>query len=141
MRETYLANVRFAGQELARHDMRLLLEAINTRDIPGFYLTTSRQAFDLIHDAGLPNVFFQYDIYHMQIMEGDLATTLEAHLPKIGHLQVADPPRRHEPGTGEINYPFVFDWIEQLGYQGWIGCEYRPAGKTEDGLGWLTRWR
>jgi hydroxypyruvate isomerase len=139
VRDTYIANVRFAAAELARHGMTLLLEAINTRDIPGFYVNTSRQAFDLMRDAGAPNVKFQYDVYHMQIMEGDLATTLEAHISAIGHIQIADPPSRHEPGTGEINYPFLFDWIDGLGYDGWIGCEYRPAGRTEDGLGWMTR--
>jgi hydroxypyruvate isomerase len=141
MRDTYLANLRFAAQALARHDLRLLIEAINTRDIPGFYLTSSRQAFDLMHYAAMPNIWFQYDVYHMQIMEGDLTWTLRAHLDRIGHLQIADPPRRHEPGTGEINYPFLFNVLDELGYRGWVGCEYRPAGKTEDGLGWFKQWR
>ena len=138
MRDTYIANVQFAAKALASHGLTLLVEAINTRDIPGFYLNTSRQAFDLIHYAGAPNVRFQYDVYHMQIMEGDLARSLEKHLPRIGHIQIADPPSRHEPGTGEINYPFLFDWIDRLGYSGWVGCEYRPKGKTEDGLGWMS---
>ncbi|MFN0041427.1 MAG: 2-oxo-tetronate isomerase [Burkholderiales bacterium] len=136
MRETYLANLRFAGKELAKNGIRLLIEAINTRDIPGFYLNYSRDAIDILHYADVPNLYFQYDIYHMQIMEGDLAQTIARHLPKIGHMQLADTPGRHEPGTGEIHYPFLLNHIDKIGYQGWIGCEYRPAGKTEDGLGW-----
>jgi hydroxypyruvate isomerase len=137
MRETYIANLQFAGKELAKHDMKLLIEAINTRDIPGFYLNYSRQAFDIMHYAAVPNLRFQYDIYHMQIMEGDLAPTVEKNLANIGHMQLADTPGRHEPGTGEINYPFLFDFFDRIGYKGWIGCEYRPAGNTEAGLGWL----
>jgi hydroxypyruvate isomerase len=137
MRETYIANLQFAGRELAKHNIRLLIEAINTRDIPGFYLNTSRQAFDIMHYAAVPNLYFQYDIYHMQIMEGDLAPTVEKNLAKIAHMQLADTPGRHEPGTGEINYGFLFQFFDRIGYQGWIGCEYRPAGKTEDGLGWI----
>lgn len=136
MRETYIANLRFAGKELAKNGIRLLIEAINTRDIPGFYLNYSRDAIDILHYADVPNLYFQYDIYHMQIMEGDLAQTIARHLPKIGHMQLADTPGRHEPGTGEIHYPFLLDHIDRIGYQGWIGCEYRPAGKTEEGLGW-----
>jgi len=141
LRETYIANVQFAARAVARHGMALLIEAINTRDIPGFYLTTSRQALDLMDQVNEKNVFFQYDVYHMQIMEGDLASTLKKHFDRVGHIQIADPPARHEPGTGEINYPFLFDWIDGLGYQGWIGCEYRPQGKTEDGLAWMSKWK
>jgi hydroxypyruvate isomerase len=137
MRETYIANLQFAGKELAKQNLKLLIEAINTRDIPGFYLNYSRQAFDMMHYANVPNLLFQYDIYHMQIMEGDLATTVEKNLAKIGHMQLADTPGRHEPGTGEINYPFLFQFFDKIGYKGWIGCEYRPAGNTEAGLGWL----
>ena len=140
MREAYIDNLRFAGKELAVHGIALLIEAINTRDIPGFYLNYSAQAFDIMHYANVPNLAFQYDIYHMQIMEGDLAPTLEAHLPQIGHMQLADTPGRHEPGSGEINYPFLFDHIDRIGYTGWIGCEYRPAGNTVDGLGWAKAY-
>ena len=93
-----------------------------------------------MHYADVPNLAFQFDIYHMQIMEGDLAPTIETNLAKIGHMQLADTPGRHEPGTGEINYPFLFDFIDRIGYKGWIGCEYRPAGKTEDGLEWAKRY-
>ncbi len=140
MRETYIANLQFAGRELAKHGINLLIEAINVRDIPGFYLNTSRQAFDVMHYAGVPNLKFQYDIYHMQIMEGDLAPTIEKHLDKIGHIQLADTPGRHEPVTGEINYAFLFRHIDKVGYQGWIGCEYRPAAATEAGLGWAREY-
>lgn len=140
MRETYIANLQFAGKTLAPHGISLLIEAINTRDIPGFYLNYSEQAFDIMHYANVPNLAFQYDIYHMQIMEGDLAPTIENNLAKIGHMQLADTPGRHEPGTGEINYPFLFDFIDRIGYKGWIGCEYRPAGNTEAGLGWSRNY-
>jgi hydroxypyruvate isomerase len=137
MRETYIASLQFAGREFAKHGVTVLIEAINTRDIPGFYLNTSRQALDVMHYAAIPNLKFQYDIYHMQIMEGDLAPTIEKHLDKIGHMQLADTPGRHEPGTGEIHYPFLFQHIDKLSYKGWIGCEYRPAATTEAGLGWV----
>jgi hydroxypyruvate isomerase len=137
MRATYIANLQFAGRELSKHGLKLLIEAINTRDMPDFYLNTSRQAFSIMDDAKVPNLYFQYDIYHMQVMEGDLAPTIEKNLAKIGHMQLADTPGRHEPGTGEINYAFLFRHIERIGYEGWIGCEYRPATTTEAGLGWI----
>jgi hydroxypyruvate isomerase len=137
VRETYLSNVSFAATELAKHGLTLLVEAINTRDIPGFYVTTSRQAFELLDAVGAPNARFQADLYHLQIMEGDLAHTLEARRDRIGHVQIADTPGRHEPGTGEIHYPFLFQHLDRIGYQGWIGCEYRPLTTTAAGLGWL----
>jgi hydroxypyruvate isomerase len=140
VRETYVGNLRFAARELARHGLTLLIEAINTRDMPGFYLSTSRQAFEVICEVAMPTLLFQFDIYHVQVMEGDLAPKLETHLPEIGHMQLADTPGRHEPGTGEINYPFLFGLIDRIGYQGWIGCEYRPLATTEAGLGWLRPW-
>jgi hydroxypyruvate isomerase len=140
VRETYLANLRFAARELASRGLRLVIEAINTRDIPGYYLTTSRQAFEIIREARVENLFFQYDVYHLQIMEGDLAPTLERHLTQIAHIQIADTPGRHEPGTGEINYGFLLPHIDRIGYGGWIGCEYRPLATTEAGLGWMRRF-
>jgi hydroxypyruvate isomerase len=140
MRATYIANLQFAGKELAKHGIDLLIEAINTRDIPGFYLNYSAQAFDIMHYAAVPNLKFQYDIYHMQIMEGDLAPTIRDNLDRIGHMQLADTPGRNEPGTGEINYDFLLKFIDSVGYKGWIGCEYKPAGKTEDGLGWMRKY-
>ncbi len=140
IRETYVANLRAAAAELEKRGMTLLIEAINTRDIPGYYLTTTRQAFDVIRDVGRPNLLFQFDIYHVQIMEGDLAPKLEQHLRQIGHVQLADTPGRHEPGTGEINYEFLFQHLDRIGYEGWIGCEYRPLATTEAGLSWARRW-
>jgi hydroxypyruvate isomerase len=137
LRETYIENVRFAADQAKEAGLTVVLEAINTRDIPGFYLNYSRQAFELIDAIQRDNVAFQYDIYHMQIMEGDLARTIEANLPRIAHMQLADNPGRNEPGTGEINYKFLFGHIDRIGYQGWIGCEYKPKGNTEAGLGWL----
>jgi hydroxypyruvate isomerase len=117
------------------------VEAINTRDIPGYYLTTSRQAFELMDEVGAPNLHFQFDIYHMQIMQGDLAPSLERHLSRIGHMQLADTPGRHEPGTGEINYEFLLAHIDRIGYRGHIGLEYKPLTTTDAGLGWIARWR
>ncbi|MCW5247528.1 TIM barrel protein, partial [Pseudomonas aeruginosa] len=109
----------------------------NTLDIPGFYLQNTRQALEIRDKVGSANLFLQYDIYHMQIMEGDLARTLENQLAAINHVQLADNPGRHEPGTGEINYRFLFEHLDRIGYQGWIGCEYKPATTTEAGLGWM----
>ncbi len=137
MRDTLIANLRFAADRLAGEGIKLLVEPINTRDIPGFYMTHTQQALDVIQAVGSSNLWLQYDIYHMQIMEGDLAMTIEKNLSRIGHLQLADNPGRHEPGTGEINYGFLLPRIDELGYQGWIGCEYKPAAETNAGLGWI----
>lgn len=137
VRETVLSNLKFAADKLAAEGIRLLIEPINTRDIPGFYLTGTDQALELIEQTGSSNIALQYDIYHMQIMEGDLALSIKNNLARIEHLQLADNPGRNEPGTGEINYPFLFDFIDKLGYQGWIGCEYKPATTTDEGLGWV----
>jgi hydroxypyruvate isomerase len=138
---TFVENLAFAAAELAKAKIRLLIEPINTRDIPGFFLTRTAQAARLIDDVGSTNLFIQYDIYHMQIMEGDLARTIEAHLPRIAHIQLADNPGRNEPGTGEINYPFLFGHIDQIGYAGWIGCEYKPRAGVDAGLGWMAPHR
>jgi len=137
VRETLVANLRFAAARLKAAGIALLIEPCNTRDIPGFYLNRTEQAVDLIGEVGSDNLFLQYDIYHMQVMEGDLAPTIERQLARIAHIQLADHPGRHEPGTGEINYPFLFRFIDGLGYKGWIGCEYRPKTTTVEGLGWL----
>lgn len=136
VRETYVSNLRFAAREAKRAGIKLLLEPINLRDLPGYYLSRSRHALDVIADTGSNNIFLQYDIYNMQIMEGDLASTIEKNLKLIAHMQLADTPGRHEPGTGEINYPFLLDFIDRIGYQGWIGCEYVPLTTTNAGLGW-----
>ena len=136
VRATFVANLRFAAEMLGAAGIKLLIEPINTFDIPGFFLSRSRQALDVMRDVGSSNLYLQYDIYHMQRMEGELANTIKAHLPQIAHLQLADNPGRNEPGTGEINYRFLFGFIDSIGYEGWIGCEYKPKGKTIDGLGW-----
>jgi hydroxypyruvate isomerase len=136
-RRTLVDNVRFAADVVAPHGVDILLEPINTRiDMPGYFYGTSYAALSIIDEADRPNVKLQYDIYHMQIMEGDLARTIERLLPVIGHIQLADHPGRGEPGTGEINYPWLLRRIEALGYQGHVGCEYRPVGTTAAGLGW-----
>jgi hydroxypyruvate isomerase len=136
-RDTLVGNLRFAAEKLKVAGIRLLLEACNTRDMPGFFVNRSRQALEIIDAVGSDNLFLQYDIYHMQVMEGDLAATIRRNLDRIGHLQLADNPGRHEPGSGEINYPFLFGFIDRLGYSGWIGCEYKPAGSTVEGLRWI----
>jgi hydroxypyruvate isomerase len=117
-----------------------VIEPINFHDIPGFFLNRTEQAIEILDLAGSDNAFVQYDIYHAQRMEGELAATIERHLPRIAHMQLADNPGRHEPGTGEIHYPFLFAHLDRIGYAGWIGCEYRPATTTEAGLGWLAPW-
>jgi len=136
LRETFVSNLRFASEELARAGLSLVIEPINTRTIPGIYLRYSGQALALIDEAGA-KAALQYDIFHMQIMEGDLAKTIEANIGRIGHMQVADVPDRHEPGTGEISYAYLFDLVDRLGYEGWIGAEYHPAHGTLTGLGWV----
>lgn len=138
--ETLVANLRFAADKLAAAKLQLLTEPVNPRTIPGFFLTTSRQAIEAIDAAGSANLKLQYDIFHMQIVEGDLAKTIERLLPRIGHMQLADVPDRHEPGTGEINFDFLLAHIDRLGYQGWMGCEYLPKGDTVAGLAWAKRY-
>ncbi|MHB1217334.1 MAG: 2-oxo-tetronate isomerase [Alphaproteobacteria bacterium] len=141
LRDTYVGNLRELAAKAARAKVDVMIEPINTRDIPGYYLNRSAQAVSLLDEIGAPNVRLQYDVYHMQIMEGDLAPTIERLLPRIGHVQIADTPGRHEPGTGEINYPFVLGKLDALGYAGWVGCEYRPRAGTVEGLGWMAPWR
>jgi hydroxypyruvate isomerase len=141
LRATYVANLRFAAREAGRAGVRLLIEPINHFDMPGYYLNRSAQALEIIDAVGSDNLYLQYDIYHMQRMEGELAATIEKHLDRIAHIQLADTPGRHEPGTGEINYPFLFAHLDRIGYRGSIGCEYKPAGSTEAGLGWLAAAR
>ena len=139
-RETFVQNVEHAASRLKAAGIKLLIEPINTRDVPGFFLTTTGQALDVIAAVGSDNVFVQYDIYHMQIMEGNLASTIEQYLPSIGHMQLADAPGRHEPGTGEIDFPSLFGVIDRVGYKGWIGCEYIPLAGTVDGLRWAQAY-
>ena len=140
VRATFVDNLKFAGSMLDKVGIKLLIEPINTVDIPGFHLTRTLEGRSIINEVGLSNLFLQYDIYHMQIMEGDLARTIESNLDVIRHMQIADNPGRHEPGTGEIYYPFLFDFIDNIDYEGWIGCEYQPSAETENGLGWIKRY-
>lgn len=129
-------NLRYAAAELGKVGIRLLIEPINHYDIPGFLINTTAQALEVLDAVGSDNLLIQYDIYHAQRMEGELATTMQKHLKRIGHMQLADNPGRHEPGSGEINYGFLFKHLDAIGYQGWIGCEYKPATTTTAGLGW-----
>ncbi|EMV6695422.1 hydroxypyruvate isomerase [Salmonella enterica] len=139
--DTLVENLRYAANMLAKEDILLLIEPINHFDMPGFHLTGTQQALALIKDIGSDNIKIQYDIYHMQRMEGELTQTMTAWADKIGHLQIADNPRRGEPGTGEINYDFIFNVIKQSGYDGWVGCEYKPLTTTEAGLSWINQYR
>ena len=141
LRQTLVGNLRYAAGELKRAGLKLLVEPINTYDIPGFYLNRTAQALSILDEVGSDNLFVQYDIYHAQRMEGELAATLARHLARIAHVQLADNPGRNEPGTGEINYPFLFAHLDRIGYKGWVGCEYKPATTTEAGLGWLAAAR
>ncbi|MBT2323978.1 hydroxypyruvate isomerase [Variovorax paradoxus] len=131
-------NLRFAAKELEGAGIRLLIEPINHFDIPGFFLTRTDQALALIEEVASTNLLLQYDIYHAQRMEGELGATIAKNMAKIGHIQLADNPGRGEPGTGEINYPWLFKHIDAIGYTGWIGCEYKPRSDTVNGLGWRT---
>ena len=139
LRQTVIENLRFAAAELQKAGLRLLIEPINTFDIPDFYLSRTVQAIEILDEVGADNAFVQYDIYHAQRMEGELANTAQKHLARIGHVQLADNPGRNEPGTGEINYAFLFTHLDRIGYDGWIGCEYKPTATTEAGLGWIKR--
>jgi hydroxypyruvate isomerase len=138
-REALVGNLRFAARELESAGIRLLVEPINTYDIPGFYLSRTDETLKLFDEVGERNLWLQYDIYHMQRSEGELAATIERLLPRIAHIQIADNPGRNEPGTGEINYDFLFRRIDEIGYDGWIGGEYKPKTTTVEGLGWLAR--
>jgi len=140
LQQTLVENLRYAAGKLKAAGMTLLTEPANPRTIPGFYLNTSKQAIEVIDAVGADNLELQYDIFHMQIVEGDLAKTIERLLPRIGHMQLADVPDRHEPGSGEINFDFLLAHIDRLGYQGWMGCEYLPQGDTVQGLAWAKRY-
>lgn len=137
LRRTFVENLRYAAAELKRAGILLIVEPINSYDIPGFYLNRSAQALDIFDEVRSDNLKLQYDIYHMQRMEGELAATIERLLPHIAHIQIADNPGRHEPGTGEINYSFLFTHLDRLGYEGWIGAEYKPKTTTTEGLRWF----
>lgn len=145
---TYVDNLRVAARLAAPHGLQVLIEPINARDMPGYFLNRQDEAHALVNAIGVPNVQVQMDLSHCQIVEGDLATKIRQYVPtgRVGHVQIAGVPARHEPDTGEVNYPYLFQLLDDLGYAGWIGCEYRPArgavaGGTSDGLGWLPRER
>ena len=145
LRATYVANLGEAAARCRAAGLDLLIEPINTRDIPGYYLNTQAAAHQVVADVGAPNLKVQMDLYHCQIVEGDLAMRIRRHLAGVGHIQIAGAPERHEPDVGEINYPYLFTLLDELGYDGWIGCEYRPRGgstpgATSSGLGWLRPW-
>lgn len=137
-RRTLVANLRHAAAALKAVGKALVIEPINTYDVPGFWLNRTEQAIAILDEVGADNAFVQYDLYHAQRMEGELCGTLTRRLDRIGHVQIADNPGRHEPGTGEVNWAHVLGHLDRIGYSGWVGCEYKPAGRTEDGLGWMA---
>ncbi len=136
LKSTFIQNIQYAADRLSKYGIDLLIEAINTFDIPGFYVNKTSQVADLISESGRDNVYIQYDIYHMQRMEGELTHTIKKYLPQIKHLQLADNPGRNEPGTGEINYQYLFNQLRKMNYHGWVGCEYKPQTTTDAGLHW-----
>ena len=140
-RRTLVANLKFAASALKRAGLKLLVEPVNNHDIPGFWLNSSAKALSVLDEVAADNAFLQYDVYHAQRSEGELAATLQKQLHRIAHIQVADNPGRNEPGTGEINYNFLFGFLDRIGYSGMVGCEYKPATSTEAGLGWLEQAR
>jgi hydroxypyruvate isomerase len=139
LRRTFVANLRHAAQQFRRAGLALLIEPINRFDVPGFYVNHTAQALEILDEVGEDNAFVQYDVYHAQRSEGEIAATLQKHLARIGHVQIADNPGRHEPGTGELNWDFLFAHLDRIGYRGQVGAEYIPAAGTEAGLGWLKR--
>jgi hydroxypyruvate isomerase len=152
LRRTYVANLAWAAKEAAHAGLDVLIEPINTRDIPGFFLNRQDEAHAIVQEVGASNLKVQFDLYHCQVVEGDMAMKIRQYLPtgRVGHFQIAGVPQRHEPDVGEVNYDYLFKVIDevsaQCGWDGWIGCEYRPArgataGGTSAGLGWLARWR
>ena len=136
-RAVFIDNLGLAARKLAAHGLTLVIEPINTRDMPGYFLNYQAQGHAIRKEIGAPNLKVQMDFYHAQIMEGDLSMTLKNNFDGVGHIQLASVPARHEPDEGEVNYPHLYQLLDELGYQGWVGCEYRPRGKTEDGLGWF----
>jgi len=133
---SYVANLRFAAREAAKCHREVLIEPINTRDMPGYFLSRQRQAMTILAEVDEPNLRLQFDFYHCQIMDGDLTRHLERQFERVGHVQIAGVPQRHEPDVGEVHYPALFARLEALGYTGWVGAEYRPAAGTREGLGW-----
>jgi hydroxypyruvate isomerase len=139
-RETYVANLAHAARAARSIGVTVVIEPINTRNIPGYFLNRQEEAHAVCRDAGEPNLKVQMDLFHCQIVEGDLAMRIRRYIGGVAHMQIAGVPERHEPDVGEVNYPYLFDLIDELGYPGWIGCEYHPRAATSDGLGWARRW-
>ena len=138
--QTLIQNQKIASETLSKYEIKAVIEPINTVDQPDFYINTSAQAVDLINQIDHPNAFLLYDVYHMQIMEGNLSRNIKKLIDLIGHIQIADNPGRYEPGTGEINYPYIFNLLDEIGYKGWVGCEYKPSSNTLDSLGWIKEY-
>ncbi|MGH6912789.1 MAG: hydroxypyruvate isomerase family protein, partial [Geminicoccales bacterium] len=138
--KVYKANLRIAAETCGRAGKLALIEPINTRDIPGYLLDTPAEAARIIDELQVPGLKLQFDFYHAQIMAGDLARSFERFLPQVAHVQIASVPERQEPDRGEVNFPYLFDLLDRVGFSGWVGCEYFPAGRTEDGLGWALRY-
>lgn len=141
MREVYLENLRYAARRLAEQGLTLLIEPINTRSIPGYFINRQAEGHAILAELGELNLKVQMDFFHAQVMEGDLAACFKRFQAGVGHIQIAGVPDRHEPDLGEVNYAYLFALLDEQGYDGWIGCEYNPRGLTEDGLGWLAAWR
>ncbi|WP_027061359.1 hydroxypyruvate isomerase [Mesorhizobium loti] len=139
-RRTFIENLHFAAGECRNSNLGLLIEPVNSRDVPGFWLDTVSKAFPILDEVGADNLKLQFDIYHAQRSGGEIAATIAESLDRIGHIQFADNPGRNEPGTGELNFDFLFALIDRIGYSGWIGAEYRPAASTEAGLAWLEKY-
>ena len=139
-RETYVGNLALAAKACAAEGITVVIEPINTRDIPGFFLNRQDEAHAICAEVGAPNLKVQMDLYHCQVVEGDLATKMARYIDRVGHVQVAGVPERHEPDVGELNYDYLLEKLDRLGYDGWVGCEYRPKAGTSAGLGWARRW-
>lgn len=140
-RRTFMENLAYAAQQCAPYGINVLIEPINARDMPGYFLHSQDTAHSIVEEIGEPNLKVQMDFYHAQIMEGDVSMTFKNHRSRIGHIQIAGVPDRHEPDTGELNYEHVFKLLDDTGYDGWVGCEYRPAQETSQGLDWFRRWK
>ena len=138
---TFISNIRYAANKFAESGIELMIEPLNDRDAPNYFISHQRDAVELIKQVDRPNVKLQLDLYHAQIMDGDLSTLIQDLTPFIGHIQIASVPERHEPSEGEIDYPHLFKVLDSAGYQGWIGCEYNPRTTTEAGLGWVEPYR
>jgi hydroxypyruvate isomerase len=138
--DTYQRNLLFAASQAAEQGRNIVIEPINTRDVPGYFLNRQADARRVVDAVGMPNLLVQMDLYHVQIVEGDVAMKIREFIDKVDHFQIAGVPERHEPDIGEVNYPYLFDLIDELGFHGWIGCEYRPRGNTSEGLGWAEAY-